>query len=86
MRLQPMKIRGFDITKAQRGWVCDCCFTVETANQFSAEEHAIRVGSPQGRRGLLAFLGTLVYAYLTAWKKAYSLTARRGERAAKGWA
>lgn len=39
-----MKIRGYDLTRAQRGWVCDVCFQVLTLNQSSAEEHTLRTG------------------------------------------
>jgi len=37
-----MKTHGFDITRAQRGWKCDCYFHVFTERQFTAEGHATR--------------------------------------------
>ena len=38
------KLRGFSITNAQLGWVCECCFTVQTSNQFTPEEHTVSSG------------------------------------------
>jgi hypothetical protein len=38
------KLRGFDITNAQLGWVCECCFKVQTPNQCTPEEHTVRSG------------------------------------------
>jgi hypothetical protein len=37
-----MKLRGFDITNNQGGWVCDCCFQVQTDRQFTPEEYTVR--------------------------------------------
>ena len=39
-----MKIRAIEIGRAQRGWVCDVYFTVQTLRQFSPEEMAVRSG------------------------------------------
>lgn len=78
------KIRGYDLTKAQRGWVCDCCFTVETAEQFTPEEHTVRHG--RTGRGVVSMLLAMFGAYLLARRTAANLAAPRGVRVAKGWA
>ncbi len=74
-----MNVRGYDLTKAQYGWICDTCFTVTTAQQFTAEEHVIRAGS---RWAVLA----VIKGYLAARRRAARLAAKSGERALKGWA
>lgn len=74
-----MSIRGYDLTRAQLGWICDTCFTVSTVQQFSAEERVVR---SQSRWFLLAILK----GYFTAKRKAAELGAKPGERARKGWA
>ena len=74
-----MKIKGYDTTKAQRGWVCDCYYTVTTAQQFSDEERVVR---GHGRWMWLAMLRS----YLAVRKAAAQLQAKPGEREAKGWA
>ncbi len=73
-----MTIRGYDITKSQRGWVCDTCFLVTTARQCTAEEHVIRAASRW-------FVLAMIKGYLAARKTAESLQAAPGERAEKGW-
>lgn len=62
-----MTLRGFDITNNRDGWVCDCCFQIQTGNQFTPEEHSVRAW---GRFILLAMLK----AYLLAWKSARGLS------------
>lgn len=74
-----MKLRGFDITKAQLGWVCDCCFTVTTARQFTDEGHAVR-----GRSKWIWL--AMWRSYRLAKKFAKSVQAKPGEREANGWA
>lgn len=79
-----MKIREVGIyrhgqaTPSSR-YSCLVTFTVTTANQFTDEEHTIQHGS---RWLLTAFLGGL----FVAWRTGRRLAAKRGERAAKGWA
>ena len=74
-----MRLRGFDVTKGQLGWVCDCHFMVTTIRQFTAEEHAVRDGS-----------SWLLLAMLKAWwlarRTARAMQAKPGERTAIGWA
>lgn len=74
-----MAIRGYDLTRAQRGWVCDTCFTVVTSRQFSAEEHTVRSRSRW-------FLLAVIKGYRAAKREAAILAAESGERARKGWA
>ncbi len=74
-----MRLRGFDITNAQLGWVCDCCFTVTTARQFTCEEHTVR------SRGRWIWLA-MWRSYRAAKVAAKKLQATPSERAAKGWA
>lgn len=73
-----MKLRGFDITNSQRGWVCDCFFTVFTSNQFTAEEHVVR-----GRSKWLLF--SMWNSYRSAKLRSEELKAGPGERELKGW-
>ncbi len=58
-----MTLRGFDITNNRNGWVCDCCFQIQTGNQFTPEEHSVRAF---GRFIWLAMLKSL----FLAWKSA----------------
>lgn len=82
--METLKLRGFDLTKAQRGWVCDCCYTVETANQCSREEHVAR-----GYSSSLSVIGMFL-AMWDSWRNAKfnaaRIQARPGEREANGWA
>lgn len=39
-----MNIRSIEISRAQRGWICDVAFTVQTLRQFTPEEMAVRSG------------------------------------------
>ena len=73
-----MKLRGFDLTKAQIGWVCDTCFMISTSRQASNEEHVIR---SYGK----TLLGAIVRGYLDAKKEHARLAASTLERATKGW-
>lgn len=73
-----MRLRGFDLTRAQRGWVCEVCFTVFTVNQCSAEEHVIRSG---GRW----ILSAMWNGFWDARRTAMSLAAKPGERKKLGW-
>ena len=74
-----MKLRYIGAEKCQLGWRCVATFTVETANQFTDEEHSVVSG---GR--------WMVSALFNGWREyrrtARSLAAKPGERAAKGWA
>ena len=74
-----MRLRGFNTTRAQTGWVSDCCFMVTTAAQFTSEEHVVR---GHGRWMWLA----MWRSYRWAKAKAMQMQAKPGERAAKGWA
>lgn len=74
-----MKLRGFNITNAQLGWVVDCYFRVTTADQFCDQECYVH----SGHRWMLV---AVIRSYLAARKAAGALRARPGERAAKGWA
>ena len=61
------------------GYSCLVTLTLTTARQFTDEEHVVQHGS----RWLIgAFLGGLIKAKKLAWK----LSAKKGERASKGWA
>ena len=73
-----MKLRGFDITKCQRGWECDCFFTVRTASVFTDEEMVVRFGSRW-------FLHAMLGSYFAAKAAASKLRAKPGERAIHGW-
>lgn len=44
-------VYGMEFRKASRGWICDLGFRVETARQFSMEDHGVRGHSPQMMRG-----------------------------------
>ena len=74
-----MNINGFEITKAQRGWLCDCHFSITTSKQFTDELH---ISHGQSRWLILSILKSTQ----AAGKTARELSARPGERAAKGWA
>jgi|APGre2960657404_1045060.scaffolds.fasta_scaffold136785_2 hypothetical protein len=39
-----MRIRAIELGRAQKGWVCDVFFTVQTLRQCSHEEMAVRSG------------------------------------------
>jgi len=73
-----MRLRQIELGRAQMGWVCDVTFTVSTANQFTDEEHTIRTGG----RWLLTALWNGI---LGARTKAKQLSAKPGDREAKGW-
>ena len=73
-----MRIRGYDLTRAQLGWVCDVTFLVETINQCTPEEHTIRSG---GRW----FLSALWNARRDAKRWHDAMAATREQRAALGW-
>lgn len=73
-----MKIRGFDLTRSQRGWVCHFVFLVTTANQFTDQEEAVR---SYGRWPLTA----LWNGWMGAKRLEKLLKAKPGEREAKGW-
>lgn len=73
-----MRTRGFDVTRAQRAWVCDWTFMVFTDKQFTAEEHTVRNGS---RWLLLAILKS----YLSARAEYRVLAATKEQRRAVGW-
>lgn len=73
-----MRLRGFDITRGQLGWICDCYFMVTTANQFTSEEHVAR--------GYGKWIWLAVWrGYKAAKRSSVELRAKPGERAAKGW-
>jgi len=74
-----MNLCGFDLSKAQLGWVCTCFFRVTTANQFTDERHEARGYS---RWMLVAMLRSC----LSARSLAADLAARPGERTSHGWA
>lgn len=73
-----MRIRGFDLTRAQHGWQCDACYTVFTANQFTAEERVVHSGG----RWLLTAIWN---GWRAAKREAADLAAKPGEREAVGW-
>jgi len=73
-----MKIRGFDLTRAQHGWVCDVAFAVFTVNQCSAEEHAVRSG---GRW----FVTAMWNGWMAAHREAARIGATPSQRSACGW-
>ena len=73
-----MRLRGFDTTRSQLGWVCDCCFLFETTNQSTAEEHVVREG---GKWMWLAMLRS----WRSARKYAALHAAKPGEREKLGW-
>lgn len=74
-----MRLRGYDTTRSQRGWICDTCFMVETAEQSTAEERCVRTGSQWMWLAMLK-------GYFAARREARKLRAKPGEREAKGWA
>lgn len=76
--IRSYKIRGYDLTKGQRGWQCDVAFAVHTARQDSMEEHAVR---GHGRWMFSAMWN----AYWIARRLIDELQARPGERATNGW-
>jgi hypothetical protein len=39
-----MRIRAIELGRAQRGWVCDVFFTVQTLRAFTPEEMDVRSG------------------------------------------
>ena len=73
-----MRIRAIELGRAQKGWVCDVFFTVQTLRQCSAEEMAIRSG---GRWMLTAIWNGL----RDAKKKARSEEATPDELKQRGW-
>ena len=73
-----MRIRGYDTTRAQRGWVCDVTYMVTTARQFSDEEVTVR---GRGRWMWLA----MWRGWLAARRDSAAAAARPGERSARGW-
>lgn len=73
-----MRIRGYDLTRAQRGWICDVAFAVLTVNQCSAEEHVVRSG---GRWMLTAMWN----GFWAANKAALKIEATPEQRSACGW-
>jgi len=73
-----MKLRGFDITKSQRGWVSDCYFMETTASQFTDVEFSTRSGSSWA---IVAF----IKSYFAARRLAAIVRSKPGERMAKGW-
>jgi len=74
-----MKLRGFDITKSQHGWVSECYFTETTASQFTDVVFSTRSGSSWA---IIAF----VKSYFAARRLAAIVRCKPGERMAKGWA
>lgn len=74
-----MRLRGFDVTNAQLGWACDCCFTETTSRTFTDEEHAVR------GRGRWLWLA-MWRSWRLAIQAAKGMRAKPGEREAKGWA
>jgi hypothetical protein len=74
-----MRVRGYDISKAQLGWQAECFFMVYTSQQFTAEE---RMATGYSRWLLLALLNS----YLEARRFHRELKAKPGEREAQGWA
>lgn len=73
-----MRIRGYDLTKSQLGWICDVYFTVCTINQFADEEHIVSSGGKY-------FLTALWNGYNTAKKEASKIEATPEQRKALGW-
>lgn len=73
-----MRIRAIELSRAQRGWVCDVFFTVQTLQQFTPEEMAIRSG---GRWILTAIWNGL----REAKRKASSEEATPDEIKKRGW-
>jgi hypothetical protein len=73
-----MKIRAIELGRAQRGWVCDVFFTVETLRQISPEEMDVRSG---GRWLLTAIWNGI----REAKRKAVSEEATPDERRKIGW-
>ena len=73
-----MRIRGFDLTRAQLGWTCTVCYTVFTTGQCSAEEHAVMSGGKW-----------LLTAMWNGWRAARKAAAKRQatpkQRKALGW-
>lgn len=74
-----MVIHGFDITRAQLGWVCDCHFDVLTAHQFTEES---TWNSGHGKWIWLA----MWRSWRMAKEKHNRMKAKPGEREARGWA
>lgn len=73
-----MRLRGFDVSRAQLGWVSDCYVTETTAEQFTDVQLSARCGS-------YFLVVAMVKSYLAARKLAASQRAKPGERAIKGW-
>lgn len=73
-----MRLHGFDIIRAQLGWVCDCHFYVVTADQFTAVS---TYASGRGKWLLLA----MWRSWRQAKKDHANRKAKPGEREAKGW-
>lgn len=72
-------IESIEIERRQTGWMCEICFTVTTANQFTDEWHCV----VQHSRWALASLWCGWREYVRVRRQ---LAAKPGERAAKGWA
>jgi DNA-binding MurR/RpiR family transcriptional regulator len=73
-----MRIRAFEITRSQHGWVSECFFTETTASQFTDVELGSRAGS-------LFFVIAIIKSYFAAKRHAAGQRFKRGERLAKGW-
>lgn len=73
-----MKTNGFDVSKCQRGWICEWFYSVTTSTQFSDVSRSAQAGS---RFMLIA----IVAAWLLARRLSRIERAKRGERSAKGW-
>lgn len=73
-----MRIRAIELGRAQRGWVCDVFFTVQTLRAFTPEEMCVRSG---GRWIITAIWNGL----RDAKRKAISEEATPGELKSCGW-
>lgn len=73
-----MRIRAIELGRAQKGWVCDVFFTVQTVRQFTHEEMAVRSG---GRW----ILTSIWNGIRDAKRKAASEEATPDELKQRGW-
>ena len=73
-----MRIRAIELGRAQKGWVCDVFFTVQTLRQFTHEEMVVRSG---GR-----WIWSAIWNGIKeAKRKAVSEEATPHERKQHGW-
>jgi hypothetical protein len=57
-----MKIYDVNFSRAQRGWVCELTFSVQTHRQFTNEWHDIRGCATFPKFGLLGMLSAFIDA------------------------